>query len=85
MKIKIRYENEYKCQHQNVHCAFISQHLYDVTTLLTEGENLWQTTVGDGWWRWNNNYGYRLALWGQMMLTYSDGRCQKKEKTSRKL
>lgn len=46
---------------------------YDVTDLLTEGENLWQTTVGDGWWRWNNNFGYRLALWGQMMLTYSDG------------
>ena len=22
-------------------------HLYDVTTLLTEGENLWQTTVGE--------------------------------------
>ena len=46
---------------------------YDVKTLLIEGENLWQTTVGDGWWRWNNNFSYRLALWGQMILTYSDG------------
>ena len=46
---------------------------YDVTALLHEGENLWQTTVGDGWWRWNNNFGYRLALWGQLMLTYTDG------------
>jgi len=46
---------------------------YDVTTLLHEGENLWQTTVGDGWWRWNSNYGYRLALWGQLELTYADG------------
>ncbi len=46
---------------------------YDVTTLLYEGENLWQTTVGDGWWRWNNNFGYRLALWGVLELTYADG------------
>ena len=46
---------------------------YDVTALLHEGENLWQTTVGDGWWRWNNNFGYRLALWGQLMITYADG------------
>lgn len=46
---------------------------YDVTTLLYEGENLWLTTVGDGWWRWNGNYGYRLALWGQLELTYADG------------
>ena len=39
---------------------------------LLRGENLWQTTVGDGWWRWNNNFGYRLALWGQLELTYAD-------------
>lgn len=29
---------------------------YDVTALIQEGENLWRTTVGDGWWRWNNNF-----------------------------
>lgn len=46
---------------------------YDVTELLHEGENIWQTTVGDGWWRWNSNFGYRLALWGQLELTYADG------------
>ena len=46
---------------------------YDVTALLCEGENLWQTTVGDGWWRWNNNFGSRLALWGELTLTYVDG------------
>ena len=46
---------------------------YDVTALLHEGENLWQTTVGAGWWRWYNNFGYRLALWGQLTLAYSDG------------
>jgi len=46
---------------------------YDVTELLCEGENIWQTTVGDGWWRWNGNYGYRLALWGKLELAYVDG------------
>ena len=46
---------------------------YDVTALIQEGENLWQTTVGDGWWRWNNNFGPRLALWGRLELEYADG------------
>lgn len=46
---------------------------YDVTELLHEGENIWQTIVGDGWWRWNSNFGYRLALWGQLELTYANG------------
>lgn len=45
---------------------------YDVTELLHTGENLWQTTVGDGWWRWNNNFGSRLALWGELTLIYED-------------
>ncbi len=49
---------------------------YDVTALLHEGENLWQTTVGDGWWRWSNNFGYRLALWGALELSYTDGRSE---------
>ena len=46
---------------------------YDVTALLHPGENCWETAVGDGWWRWNNNYGPRLALWGELVLTYPDG------------
>ena len=46
---------------------------YDVTGLLLEGENLWQTTVGDGWWRWNSNFGYRLAMLGVLELRYADG------------
>ena len=46
---------------------------YDVTELIREGENLWQTTVGDGWWRWNNNFGYRLAMWGKLEMTYTNG------------
>ena len=46
---------------------------YDVTALLHPGENVWETTVGDGWWRWNNNFGPRLALWGELVLTYPDG------------
>ena len=51
----------------------IQMQCYDVTAFLHEGENLWQTTVGDGWWRWNNNFGYRLALWGELELCYADG------------
>ena len=50
----------------------IQVQVYDVTDLLHEGENVWQTTVGDGWWRWNSNFGYRLALWGVLELTYAD-------------
>lgn len=46
---------------------------YDVTNLLGQGENVWMTTIGDGWWRWHNNFGYRLALWGELELTYTDG------------
>lgn len=46
---------------------------YDVTGLLHPGENRWETTVGDGWWRWNNNFGYRLAMVGALELVYEDG------------
>lgn len=46
---------------------------YDVTQLLRPGENVWTTTVGDGWWRWNNNFGPRLALLGELILVYADG------------
>ena len=46
---------------------------YDVTELLTEGRNLLSVNVGDGWWRWNNNFGYTLALWGELTLTFADG------------
>ena len=46
---------------------------YDVTALLTEGGNLLSVSVGDGWWRWNNNFGYTLALWGELALTFADG------------
>ena len=51
----------------------IQKQAYDVTALLQVGENLWQTAVGDGWWRWHNNFGCSLALWGELELNYSDG------------
>lgn len=51
----------------------IQMQTYDVTELLQDGDNLWQITVGDGWWRWNNNFGYRLSMWGKLELTYADG------------
>ena len=46
---------------------------YDVTALLMEGGNELRVTVGDGWWRWNNNFGYTLALWGELALAFADG------------
>ncbi len=46
---------------------------YDVTDLLREGRNDLTVAVGDGWWRWNNNFGYQLALWGELILTFADG------------
>ena len=46
---------------------------YDVTALLKEGGNELLVTVGDGWWRWNNNFGYTLALWGELTLRNTDG------------
>lgn len=45
---------------------------YEVTSLLHPGQNCWQTTIGDGWWRWNNNFGPRLAMWGKLVLQYAD-------------
>ena len=46
---------------------------YDVAALLKEGSNELRVTVGDGWWRWNNNFGYTLAVWGELRLLYDDG------------
>ncbi len=51
----------------------IQVHEYDITALLKEGGNELLVTVGDGWWRWNNNFGYSLALWGELTLTLADG------------
>lgn len=46
---------------------------YDVAAILRKGENELRVTVGDGWWRWNNNFGIALALWGELTLAYADG------------
>ncbi len=52
---------------------------YDVTNLMTEGLNVWAVMLGDGWWRGatggtvKNNFGYKLAFWGQLELQYTDG------------
>ncbi len=46
---------------------------YDVTALIKEGDNELRVTVGDGWWRWNNNFGDTLALWGELKLHSADG------------
>jgi len=53
---------------------------YDVTSLLRTGTNAWGVILGDGWWRGStgaaslrNNWGYRLAYLGQIVLRYADG------------
>ncbi len=46
---------------------------YNVTALIKEDGNELCVTVGDGWWRWNNNFGYTLALRGELKLLYADG------------
>jgi len=53
---------------------------YDVTHLLQEGNNAIGVILGDGWWRGStgaaslkNNFGYKLAFLGQLVLSYQDG------------
>ncbi|SFE53793.1 alpha-L-rhamnosidase [Paenibacillus catalpae] len=54
--------------------------VYDVTHLLREGVNALGAILGDGWWRGatggaslKNNFGYKVAFLGQMVLDYEDG------------
>ncbi len=54
--------------------------VYDVTSLLREGRNALGVILGDGWWRGHtgganlrNNFGYKLAFLGQLVLRYDDG------------
>ncbi len=54
---------------------------YDITSLLTEGENVLAVMMGDGWWRGANTaqgihnlFGEKLAFLGQIELEYEDGR-----------
>jgi len=53
---------------------------YDVTKLLKNGPNCLGAILGDGWYRgvllWKpqrNNYGTKLALLAQLVITYQDG------------
>ncbi|MCA0755777.1 glycoside hydrolase family 78 protein [Paenibacillus sp. N4] len=54
--------------------------VYDVTPFLREGSNALGVILGDGWWRGatgganlKNNFGYKAAFLGQLMLEYEDG------------
>jgi alpha-L-rhamnosidase len=54
--------------------------VYDVTKMLSKGNNAIGAVLGDGWYRgtlaWGNNwaiYGKRLGILLQMKITYSDG------------
>ncbi|WP_019179611.1 alpha-L-rhamnosidase [Microbacterium yannicii] len=53
---------------------------YDVTPLITRGENTLEVTLGNGWWRGRMgflgqraHYGDRLAFLGQLEVTTDDG------------
>lgn len=53
---------------------------YDITSFLREGCNALGVILGDGWWRGfsgagnlRNNFGYKLAFLGQLVLDYDDG------------
>lgn len=53
---------------------------YDITGLLQEGNNVLGVILADGWWRGStgglglkNNFGYKNALLGQIIVTYEDG------------
>ncbi|MCD7819292.1 MAG: glycoside hydrolase family 78 protein [Lachnospiraceae bacterium] len=56
----------------------VQYQVHDVTTLLTEGVNVWAVVLGDGWWRgttggmYRHNFGYKLAYIGQLVLEYDD-------------
>ncbi len=57
----------------------IQYQMYDISSLLQEGENIWAVMLGDGWWRGTtggtvkNNFGYKLQFLGQIELFYEDG------------
>lgn len=57
----------------------IQYQTYDITDLVKEGENSWNVTLADGWWRGStggsviNNWGTTLDYLGQIELTYADG------------
>lgn len=58
-----------RCQYQ----------FYDITSLLMKGENVLAVALGNGWWRGTtggtvkNNFGYKVAYLGQIVLTYGNG------------
>ena len=53
---------------------------YDVTGIITKGENAWGAMLGEGWWSgllsfgsiWNH-FGDRQSLLGKLVITYDDG------------
>jgi alpha-L-rhamnosidase len=52
---------------------------YDVTNLVTQGNNVWGAMLGEGWWSgllsfgtiWNH-FGDRQSLLGKLVITYED-------------
>lgn len=57
----------------------IQYQIYDITSKLKTGKNVWSILLGDGWWRGvtggtvKNNFGYKLHYLGQIELNYEDG------------
>lgn len=46
---------------------------YDLGACIHAGRNVFEATVGDGWWRWQHNFGSRLGLWCEIAIEYADG------------
>ena len=61
--------------------AILGYNMYDVTSLLIEGENAIDAVLGEGWWTGmatfeptnNNYYGDQPALMAKLVIDYSDG------------
>lgn len=54
--------------------------VFDITSLLSRGQNAIGVVVGNGWYRgflaWDNHkniYGSKLGVWAQLEITYTDG------------
>lgn len=57
----------------------LQYHVCDITSHLREGTNVWAVILADGWWRGVtggtviNNFGRKLACFGQIEIEYEDG------------
>ena len=75
--------NEYLSPGWTTYQKRLNVSTFDVTHLVTNGQNAIGATLADGWWRGrlgflgqNNTYGDKVSLIAQLELTYADGSIQ---------